>query len=111
MEKIQVQPKNGKNSSIGNSQTILDPNDHSISVSGMLNDYINNNFINDDIENKKPKRIVKKILPQNFINKKGEIKKVTPHLIKVRNNLLNLNNLNIIAKIMNTDIDENKEIP
>ena len=77
----------------------------------MLNDYINNNFINDDIENKKPKRIVKKILPQNFINKKGEIKKVTPHLIKVRNNLLNLNNLYIIAKIMNTDIDENKEIP
>ena len=77
----------------------------------MLNDYINNNFINDDIENKKPKRIVKKILPQNFINKKGEIKKVTPHLIKVRNNLFNLNNLNIIAKIMNTDIDENKEIP
>ena len=72
MEK-QEKSNDAKNSSEGNSQTILDPNDISISVSGMLKEANNNvNLINEVIDDKKPEEIVDNIAPQNDINKEEE---------------------------------------
>ncbi len=72
MEK-QEKSNYAKNSSEGNSQTILDPNDISISVSGMLKEANNNvNLINEVIDDKKPEEIVDNIAPQNDINKEEE---------------------------------------
>ena len=119
MENNQVEPNNGKNPSIGNSQTILDPNDYSISVSGMLNDANNDNninLINKDIENKKPEGNVEKIVPQNDINKEGEISDNNNDDSSNQQNkscsftIVILGEDNSEIKNMNMDLDENKEI-